>query len=132
MRRSLSLCAALAAAFLAGCATPPKVAQNKTVEVAGQKLVFGGTYDTARTALTLTVNGDPVMNGTFPPYTPTLNLNAEYHGLQLRSECYFGSVLGSRGGVMGIVAGAVQAAHNKAGDKCDMQVNGKTMESLYF
>jgi hypothetical protein len=123
---------ALAVTLLAGCAAPPKVAQKKTVDVAGQKLEFGGTYDQRRNALSLSVNGDPVMNGSFPPFTPTLGMNAQYKGLPVRAECYFGSVLGSKGGVFGIVAGAVQSANERAGDKCDMQVNGKTVESLYF
>ncbi|AKJ31659.1 hypothetical protein [Caldimonas brevitalea] len=125
------VCLAAAAALSAGCASS-RIAQNKTVQVAGQKLEFGGVYDPRGNELSLSVNGDPVMRGSFPPYTPTLNLNAQYRGLDVRAECYFGSVLGSKGGVVGIVAGAVQSAHSKAGDKCDLHVGGKVVESLYF
>ena len=122
---------ALAVAALAGCASS-KIAQNKTVTVSGQKLEFGGVYEPRGNKLALSVNGDPVMNGSFPPFTPTLNMSAQYRGLPVSAECYFGSVLANKGGVIGIVAGAVQSAHEKAGDKCDMLVDGKTVESLYF
>ena len=131
MRSSLILAALTASLLAAGCAAP-KIAQKKTVDIAGQKLEFGGTYDTRGNNLSITVNGDPVMNGSFPPYTPTLNLNAPYRGLKVRAECYFASVLSSKRGVIGIVAGAVQSANDRAGDKCDLQVDGKVVESLYF
>ena len=126
-----AIVAVTAATLLAGCAST-KIAQKKTVEVAGRKLEFGGTYEPRGSRLSLTINGDPVMNGNFPPFTPTMNLNSQYGGLPVRAECYFGSVLGNKGGVLGIVAGAVQSANERAADKCDLQVNGKTVESLYF
>ncbi|MDQ6627298.1 MAG: hypothetical protein M3Z29_02445 [Pseudomonadota bacterium] len=122
---------ALFAAVLVGCASP-KIAQRKSVEVAGQKIEFGGIFEPRGNNLSLSVNGDPIMNGSFPPYTPTLNMKAQYRGLAISAECYFGSALGGKRGVIGIVAGAVQSAHEKAGDKCDMQVNGQVVEALYF
>jgi hypothetical protein len=132
MRQPLTLTAlAITATLLAGCASP-KIAQKKIVEVAGQKLEFGGVYEPRGTKLSISINGDPVMNGSFPPFTPTQNLNANYKGLTVRAECYFGSVLGGKSGVLGIVAGAVQSANERAGDKCEMLVNGKAVESLYF
>lgn len=130
MRHRLVI-AVCAAVLVAGCASP-RVAQNKTVTVNNQKLDFGGQYDPRQNSLSITVNGDPIMRGSFPPYTPTLNLTAQYQGLDVRAECYFGSVLSSKGGVVGIFAGAVQGAQNKAGDKCDMRVGGKVVEALYF
>ena len=132
MRRLLTLTTlVIATTLLAGCASP-KIAQKKSVDVAGQRLEFGGVYEPRGTNLSISINGDPVMNGSFPPFTPTLNLNANYKGLAVRAECYFGSVLGGKRGVIGIVAGAVQSANNRAGDKCDVQVGGKVVESLYF
>ncbi len=131
MRSTFIVIASIAIAALVGCASP-KTAQNKTVEVSGRKLEFGGVFDPRGNNLSLSINGDPVMNGSFPPYTPTLNMNTQYRGLEVRSKCYFGSVLGSKRGVIGIVAGAVQSAHDTAGDKCDMQVDGKVVETLYF
>ena len=36
------------------------------------------------------------------------------------------------GTAFGIVAGAVQGAQGKGADKCEMSVNGKVVESLFF
>lgn len=48
------------------------------------------------------------MSGHFPPYTPTLKLNAKYQGVDFTADCYFASVLGNRGGRVGRVSGIVQ------------------------
>ncbi|MEW6707797.1 MAG: hypothetical protein AB1430_23375 [Pseudomonadota bacterium] len=132
MKRIASVAFLFAAAALAGCANPVKVAQKKSVEAEGQKLEFGGEYNARGKSLSLTINGDPVLAGTFPPYTPTLRLNGKYQGMDVSADCYFGSVLGQKGGVVGIVAGAVQGATGKGADKCDMLVGGKVLEALYF
>ncbi|MES2950570.1 MAG: hypothetical protein V4858_18715 [Pseudomonadota bacterium] len=129
---ALTVLAVICASLLSACATPPRIAQKKTIEVAGQKLEFGGAYDARHTALTLSINADPVMSGRFPPYTPTLRLSSQYQGMDVSANCYFGSVLGSKPGVLGIVSGAVQAGHGKSGDKCDVLVGGKVVEALYF
>ncbi|WP_198674700.1 hypothetical protein [Rhodoferax ferrireducens] len=131
MRVALILCV-LAPSLLAACSSPPRVAQKKQVEVAGHKLEFGGEYVPKQTTLTLSVNGDPVLSGRFPPYTPTLNLRSEYQGMEVSADCYFGSVLGGKRGVLGIVAGAVQVGNGRSGDKCNVLVGGKVVEALYF
>lgn len=117
---------------LAACATPMRSAQPKSVVVDGQKLEFGGTYNPRERDLTITVNGDPVLRGRFPPYTPTQRLNANYRSLAIGGDCYFGSVLSDMGGIAGGVAAAVQGARGRAADKCDISVNGKVVESLFF
>ncbi|MCJ8301238.1 hypothetical protein [Shewanella sp.] len=121
------------AVFLTACAaTPPKIAQEKTVTVSGQTLKFGGKYDVEKNQLELTVNGDPMMKGAFPPYTPTQNFKANYKELKIASSCYFGSVLGEQGGTFGIIAGAIQASKSSSGDKCELFVDGESVETLYF
>jgi hypothetical protein len=118
---------------LSGCAST-KVAQNKSVEVSGKKLEFGGEFETRGKSLTLKVNGDPVLAGSFPPYTPTLRLNAKYKDMDISADCYFGSILNNAPGIgIGrIVASAVQGGLGKGADKCDMLVGGKVVEALYF
>jgi hypothetical protein len=120
-----------ATSALLGCASI-RNAQPKTVEIDGQRYVFGGSYDPAGTDLTITVNGDPLLRGSFPPYTPTLRLASKYKESEVIAQCYFSSVLSSRGGVVGIVAGAVQSGVGKSADKCDMSVNGKPAQEIYF
>jgi hypothetical protein len=124
--------AALCVATFAGCAAAPRLAQNKNVDVAGQKLELAGAYRTRSQDLSITFNGDAALNGRFPPYTPTLNLNTKYRDLDVRAECYFASILGNRRGVMGIVATAVQSSHGKTSDSCAISVGGSVVETLYF
>ncbi|MEL0656970.1 hypothetical protein V6257_18260 [Pseudoalteromonas issachenkonii] len=118
---------------LAGCgSTPPIQAQDKTVSYQGKVYVFGGQYDKKLKEIQLTVNGDPLLKGRFPPYTPTLTLASDYQNVNISSYCYFGSVLSSQAGVFGVVAGAIQSSNSKSGDKCDVKIGGETIESLYF
>lgn len=117
---------------LMGCATAPRTAQEKTVEVDGKVLKFAGSYLEDNNKLILTVNGDPIMQGQFPPYTPTQNFSSTYQGLALRSHCYFGSVLGDQGGAFGVVAGIIQSTKNSSADKCELFVNDKLVDQLYF
>ena len=75
---------------------------------------------------------EPIMSGTFPPYTATMKLNARYQGIDFTADCYFASVLGNRGGRVGWVSGIVQNNVGKAGDKCEVLAGGKAVETLYF
>lgn len=133
MKKRYSLIGALVALGLGGCgSTPPIQAQDKTVSYKGEVYVFGGQYDTKRDEVQLTVNGDPIMKGRFPPYTPSLNLSSTYQDIEVSSFCYFGSVLNSKGGVLGAVAGAIQSSNAKSGDKCEIKIAGEIVEHLYF
>lgn len=121
-----------AMAVLIGCASSTRVAQMKTIEAGGQKFDLGGTYTPPARELILTINGDPVMRGIFPPYTPTLRLNATYKNQPFSASCYFGTILGGGGwGKKGIIAGSIQGGLGKSGDKCDITV-GSTTEALFF
>ena len=115
---------------LVGCAAT-RVAQNKTVEVQGQKFELGGTYYPNSYDLTLTVNGDPVLRGTFAPYLPFLLLSNKYQGQEITACCYFGTILSSQGGTTGAIASTIQGAIGKSGDQCDITV-GSASEALFF
>ncbi|WP_041524373.1 hypothetical protein [Gilvimarinus agarilyticus] len=135
MKKKSLLISTLPLIIFTGCAstpTPPIQAQEKTITHEGKEYTVGGQYDVDRNNLQLTVNGDPVMKGSFPPYTPTLNLASEYQNLDISSYCYFGSVLNNQGGVFGAVAGAIQSSNAKSGDKCDIKIAGEKVESLFF
>jgi hypothetical protein len=84
------------------------------------------------TELTVTVNSDPMLRGSCPPYTPTLRLSSKVKEAEVVAQCYFSSVLSSRGGMVGIVSGAVQGGLGKSAEKCEMTVNGKPAQELYF
>ena len=121
--------------ILAGCASDqpkPRIAQEKTYQDASHTLHFAGKYYVHKQEVILTVNGDPVMRGHFPPFTPTLNMSTKYQGLALSTHCYFGSVLGDEGGAVGLVAGLIQSAKSKSSDVCQVAINGQAAEKLYF
>jgi len=93
----------LCAVFAVGCAaTPPREAIPQESKVGSPPIIFAGSYDVERTKLTITANEQPVMRGTFPPFTPVLNLNSTFDGQAIRAECYFSSVLSESGGLVGI------------------------------
>ena len=132
MRTSI-LALAATTILISACATkPPRVAQPKVVKVAGVSYEFGGVFDVENNSLVITVNGERLMSGSFYTYNPSLQLKAPYKDKKLSASCYFGSILGSKGGVFGIVAGAVQAGNNKSGDICDISIDDKPVEKLYF
>ncbi|MBB1440153.1 hypothetical protein H5202_16010 [Shewanella sp. SG41-4] len=132
--RKISLLFTLAAGVLltACAAKPPIVAQNKTVVVNDQTFVLGGSYDKEKNKLLLTANGDPIMQGRFPPMTPTQHLNANFKEMKFKGDCYFGSVLGDQGGSFGVVASIIQSAKSSTADKCDIFIDGTKQETLYF
>jgi hypothetical protein len=130
-RGALGAALLIAAVALSGCASI-RNAQPKTVDVDGQRYEFGGSYNPRGTELTVTVNGDPMLRGSFPPYTPTLRLSGKSKDADVVAQCYFSSVLGSKGGRIGIIANAVQGGVGKSSDKCEMTVNGKAAQELYF
>jgi hypothetical protein len=119
--------------FLTACAsTPPQIANKKTYNVSGQELIFGGIFYPDKNQLTITVNDDSIMKGSFPPFTPTKNFQSKYKDIPISAHCYFGSVLSSKGGAFGIVAEAIQSKKGVSSDKCDISVNSKQVETLYF
>ncbi|MCL1113771.1 MULTISPECIES: hypothetical protein [Shewanella] len=133
MRKLYVLSTLTAGVLLTACAAkPPIVAQNKTVVVNDQTIIFGGIYDKEKKKLQLIANGDAIMQGQFPPMTPTQHLNAKYKGMAVKGDCYFGSVLGDQGGAFGVVASIVQSAKNSTADKCDIFIDGEQKETLYF
>lgn len=119
--------------LLSACAsTPPQIAQKKTVTLNGQKLEFGGVFLPDDNKLTLTVNDDPIMKGSFAPFTPTENIKGKYKGIPISAHCYFGSVLSGKGGKFGIVAKIIQSKKSATADKCEISVKSKKVETLYF
>jgi hypothetical protein len=55
----------------------------------GVTLVIGGRCDVEHNQLELTVNGDPIECGSFPPCTPKQSLKANYQGLRVSGDCVF-------------------------------------------
>ena len=131
--RVLALAAIASSVIAAGCSTPaPRTALPQESKVGDPPITFAGSYVVADTQLTLTANDEPFMRGTFPPYTPVLNLNGEYNGTPVRAECYFSSVLSEQRGLVGIISSTVQNANSKTGDVCRMLVDTEEGATLNF
>lgn len=122
----------IASALVTACATPPKIATVKTYQHKGETLKFGGSYYPDNNKLILTINNDPVMQGQFPPFTPTQNFRTKYSEIPITANCYFGSVLSSKGGAFGVVASVIQSKKGVSGDKCKISVDSKLVDTLYF
>jgi hypothetical protein len=133
MIRQLALVAITSTLFAAGCSAPqPRTALPQESKVGDPPIVFAGSYNVERTQLTLTANEEPFMRGTFPPFTPVLNLNGTYKGVPVRAECYFSSVLSEKGGLVGLISSSVQSSNSKTGDICKMLVETEEAATLNF
>lgn len=119
-------------ALLSGCAATIHQAQEKNISIEGKSFRFGGSYNVDENELKLTINGEPLMQGRFPPFTPTQNFNTTYQEVPFFVHCYFGSVLTKGGGAVGIVAGVIQAAKSSSGDKCEISYKDAIKDTLYF
>ena len=132
-RKLLAFTAITFSVLAAGCSTPqPRTALPQESTVGSPPIVFAGSYDVERTQLTLTANEEPFMRGTFPPFTPVLNLNGTYKGTPVRAECYFSSVLNEKGGLVGLISSTVQNNNSKTGDVCRMLVETEEGATLNF
>lgn len=120
------------AALLSACAATIHQAQEKDINIEGKSFRFGGSYNVDEKNLKLTINGEPLIQGRFPPYTPTQNFNTSYQDVPFSVHCYFGSVLSSEGGAVGIVAGVIQAAKSSSADKCEISYKDIVKDTLYF
>lgn len=118
--------------FCSGCSVSSLVtAPSKTyqpADAAKQPWTIGGTFDQRKDLLTVTINGDNVMIGRFPPYTPRLNLSGLYQGHHLNADCEF---------TVGIIRNRIaetvfQTVRNKSGNTCEILVDAKPATTLYF
>lgn len=135
MNRVITLAVVFIILGLSACAKKPpvKLANEKTGTYEEKQLTFGGKYLVEDKDLVILVNGDAVLSGSFPPFTPKMNLKTDYDGLNIEADCYFGSVLTSSvPGVGGVIAGIVQSQEGVSADKCEIFVQGESAHHLYF
>lgn len=118
-----------AALFFAGCSSlvtaPPKHYQAAADK---KPWTIGGTFDSRRHLVTISIDGDNVMAGRFPPYTPKLNLSGLYEGHRLNADCEFTvGIIGNRIGET-----IFQSVRRKSGNTCAILVDAKPAATLYF
>jgi hypothetical protein len=133
---------ATAAAILAvvgGCASKDTkvVAQDKeyvpTSGAAPWKI--GGVFDQDDYSIAISVNGESVLRGRFPPYTPRLTAEGKYNDRAVAPLCKFSSgIIAKKGGGWQerLVEGIVSKTTSTGGNTCDVTVDGQAATTLYF
>ena len=140
MKRTMTFTmGAMVLAALAGCAAKDTrvFAQDKEYvpPSATAPWKIGGVYDKKDQSIAISVNGESVLRGRFPPYTPRLTAEGKYNELPVATLCKFSQGVINQGGggwqerlAEGIVAKATKAG----GNTCDVTVDGQAAATLYF
>lgn len=138
MKWQMTVVAAALGMMAAGCA--PKntkvFAQDKEyVPPAGTAAwTIGGVFDEEEYTVVISVNGENVLRGRFPPYTPRLTAEGKYQERAVATVCMFSSgVIGKGGGWQAQLAEAIVAKSTKTGgNTCEVSVDGQAAATLYF
>lgn len=96
---------------------------------------IGGVFDKADNSIAISVNGESVLRGRFPPYTPRLTAEGKYNNLAVATLCKFSTDIIARSGggwQERIAEGIVSKATKAGGNTCDVTVDGQAAATLYF
>ncbi|HEY5806469.1 MAG TPA: hypothetical protein VIT67_00785 [Povalibacter sp.] len=125
------------AAVLAGCA-----AKNTKVIAPDKEYVppastspwkIGGVFDEKELTVVISFNGENVLRGRFPPYTPRLTTEGKYQEKAVATVCMFSSGIIGKGGWQEQLAEAIVAKTTRTGgNSCDVTVDGQAAATLYF
>jgi len=139
MKQWIAIAAAVTVASLAGCASKDTIitAQDKDyVPPAGTTpWTIGGTFNQDDSSIAISVNGESVLRGRFPPFTPRLSAEGKYNDLPVAALCKFSSdVIASRksGWQARIAESIVAKATSTGGNACEVTVDGQAAATLYF
>jgi hypothetical protein len=129
---------ALTVSSLGGCARNTQViAPEKEFVPAGSSTPWkiAGVFDKKDTSVVISINGDNVIRGRFPPMTPRLTANGTYGGKPIHTTCAFSSdvIAGRNAGFrLQIAEAIVSKATKSGGNTCDVTVGGQPATTLYF
>lgn len=128
---------AVAVAALSGCAAKnTKVfAQDKQfVPPAGTApWMIGGVFDEEQYTVVISFNGENVLRGRFPPYTPRLTAEGKYQEKAVAAVCMFSSgVIGKSGWQVQLAEAIVSKATKAGGNSCEVTVDGQAAATLHF
>lgn len=96
---------------------------------------IGGVFDKKEHTVVISFNGENVLRGRFPPYTPRLTAQGKYNELPVATLCKFSShvIAGKGGGWQERLAETIVAkTTSTGGNSCDVTVDGKPAATLYF
>jgi len=131
---------AMTLAALAGCAGKKDTrvfAQDKEYvpPSATAPWKIGGVFDKEDYSVAISFNGESVLRGRFPPYTPRLTAEGKYNDRAVATLCKFSSgIIASKGGGWQerLAEGIVSKATKAGGNTCDVTVDGQAAATLYF
>lgn len=130
---------AAAVTAMSGCASRDTrvFAQEKEYlpAASAQSWKIGGVFDRKEHTIVISFNGENVLRGRFPPYTPRLSAQARYNDMAVATLCKFSSdIIASKGaGWQERLAEAIVAkGMSTGGNSCDVTVDGKPAATLYF
>jgi hypothetical protein len=141
MTRGIALVTcALAIGTLAGCAAKKDTrvfAQDKEYVPPSSTApwTIGGVFDKEDYSVAISFNGESVLRGRFPPYTPRLTAEGKYNDRAVATLCKFSSgIIASKGGGWQerLAEGIVSKATKAGGNTCEVTVDGQAAATLYF
>jgi hypothetical protein len=129
--------AIISAAAIGGCAQKnTKVfAQDKEYlpPASASAWKIGGVFDEKEYTVMISFNGENVLRGRFPPYTPRLTAEGKYLDRAVATVCMFSSgVIGKSGWEVQLAEAIVAKATRTGGNSCDVIVDGQAAATLYF
>lgn len=131
MQRAGIACLLAVGLLTTACKDPIIKAPSKQYQPVGetaQPWTIGGIYHQREQRVTVTINGDNVLSGRFPPYTPKLSLPGQYQGHRVLADCEFtNDIIGNR-----IAESIFQRVRNKSGNTCVVMVDGRQATTLHF
>lgn len=139
-RRMVFMACAMSLGALAGCAGKKDTrvfAQDKEYVPSSSAApwTIGGVFDQKDYSVAISFNGESVLRGRFPPYTPRLTAEGKYNDRAVATLCKFSSgiVAGKGGGWQERLAEGIVAKATKAGgNTCEVTVDGQAAATLYF
>ena len=137
--KSGMIVAVAALVALSGCARKDTrvIAQDKEYvpPAAESPWRIGGVFDKSELTVVISVNGENVLRGRFPPYTPRLTAQGRYDDKPVATLCKFSSdvIAGKRSGWQERLAETiVSKTTSTGGNTCDVTVDGQAAATLYF
>lgn len=116
-----------------GCAHKPTTIQAPEQEYMpkghqGAPWKIGGVFDRRTRDITITFNGNNVLQGTIPPHYPIVNLQGKYLNRPVAARCEFAANTGGGRRERFVY----QAVRKNATNSCQIQVDGQEATWLYF
>lgn len=96
---------------------------------------IGGVFDKKDTSVVISINGENVIRGKFPPMTPRLTADGKYNNKSVRATCAFSSdVIARKNASLGfqIAEAVVSKATKTGGNTCDIAIGGHPATTLHF